>query len=399
MSDLSDRVDEIDPDAFERELRDGADVVVIDTRDRDAFAEWHVDAGDAQLLNMPESELVADPDTMLVGMPADARLRVICNAGNASRRVAAALDGHAREALSVRDGLIGWSRVLQHDEVPLPGSVTLLQFRREARGCLSYLVLAGGEALVVDPSANVQPYIDEAMARGARIVRVLDTHVHADHLSGARELARRTGAALHLSDGALARGVTYAAEVTAVTDGDALALGSETVRVVALPGHTSDMTGILIGEEVLIGGDSLFADGVARPDLESGDEGAATAARQLHRTLRERVAGLPDTTRLAPCHYPGGRRAGALAPPLGEVRAAVAELALDEDAFVERVLSAMPPRPANYLSIIGRNLGDDVSEEDAARLEIGANNCAANSGRAAGASRAIVGLAPEVSND
>jgi glyoxylase-like metal-dependent hydrolase (beta-lactamase superfamily II)/rhodanese-related sulfurtransferase len=379
-------VDEIDPATFERELRAGADVIVIDTRDRDAFAEWHVDGGGARVLNLPESELVADPGSTLAGIPSDANLRVICNAGNASRRVAAALDGHAREARSVRDGLIGWSRVLQHDEIPLSGPFALVQFRREARGCLSYLVVADGEALAVDPAPDVQPYLDEAAARGVRIVRVLDTHVHADHLSGARELARQTGAVLHLSDGALARGVRYSAEVTSVVDGDALALGGETVRVIALPGHTSDMTGILIGEEVLIGGDSLFVDGVARPDLETGDEGAATAARQLHRTLRDRVAGLPDATRLAPCHYPGGRLDGPLAPPLGEVRAAVAELALDEDAFVERVLSAMPPRPANYLSIIGVNLGDDVAEDAAARLEIGANNCAANPGWTAGAS-------------
>ena len=386
MSQSSGRhVAEIDPVTFERELRAGADVIVIDTRDRDAFAEWHVDAGGARLLNVPESELVADPDSRLAGIPLDASLRVICNAGNASRRVVAAFDGHARETLSVRGGLIGWSRVLQHDEIPLSGPFALVQFRREARGCLSYLVVADGQALVVDPAPDVQPYLDEAAARGVRIVRVLDTHVHADHLSGARELARQTGAALHLSDGALARGVRYAAEVTSVTDGDALALGGETVRVIALPGHTTDMTGILIGDEVLIGGDSLFVNGVARPDLETGDEGAATAARQLHRTLRERVAGLPDATRLAPCHYPGGRLDGALAPPLGEVRAAVVELALDEDAFVERVLSAMPPRPANYMSIIGVNLGDDVAEDAAARLEIGANNCGANPGWAAGA--------------
>lgn len=382
----SHRVNEIDPAVFERELRDGADVIVIDTRDRDAFADWHVDAGGVRLLNVPEVELVADPDATLGGIPSDAKLRVICNAGKASRRVAAALGGHARETRSVRDGLIGWSRVLQHDDVPLTGPFELVQFRREARGCLSYLVVADGQALVVDPSPDVQPYIDEAGARGARIVRVLDTHVHADHLSGARELARRTGAVLHLSLGALARGVTYSAEVTPVSDGDTLALGGEAVRVVALPGHTSDMTGILLGQDVLIGGDSLFADGVARPDLETGDEGAATAARQLYRTLRERIARLPDSTRLAPCHYPGGRLDGALAPALGEVRAAVSELALGEDAFVERVLSAMPPRPANYLSIIGVNLGGELPGDAAARLEIGANNCAANPDWAAGAS-------------
>ena len=110
---------------------------------------------------------------------------------------------------------------------------------------------------------------------------MLDTHVHADHVSGARELARRAGAVLHLSHPALARGVRYAAGVEGVGDGDALALGREAVHVVALPGHTTDMIGVRIGDEALIGGDSLFLDSVARPDLEAGDEGSAMAARQL----------------------------------------------------------------------------------------------------------------------
>jgi glyoxylase-like metal-dependent hydrolase (beta-lactamase superfamily II) len=370
-------VDEIPASEFERELRDGADVIVIDTRARDVFAEWHVETGGVRLLNVPEGELLADPDGTMAGIPQDARLRVICNAGNASRRVAAALEGHARETRSVRNGLVGWSRVLQHDDVPVPAPFVVVQFRREARGCLSYLVAAGGEALVVDPAPGVEAYLDEAAARGTRIVRVLDTHVHADHLSGARELARRAGAVLHMSEAALARGVRYADEVVAIHDGDELPLGDASVRVVALPGHTSDMTGVMIGDAALIGGDSLFADGVARPDLEDGDEGAPSAARRLHRTLRERVATLPEATLLLPCHYPGGRRDGAIAPTLREVREAVPELGLGEDAFVEQVLSAMPPRPENYLAIIGVNLGE-LPDGDAARLEIGANNCAAN---------------------
>ena len=149
------------------------------------------------------------------------------------------------------------------------------------------------------------------------------------------------------------------------------------MHVVALPGHTTDMVGVRIGDVALIGGDSLFLDSVARPDLEAGDEGSDGAARQLHRTLRERVATLPSQMLLLPCHYAGGRLDGPLVRPLGEVLAAVPEVSLDEDAFVREVLGAMPPRPLNYLAIIGVNLGDDLAPDAAARLEVGANNCAA----------------------
>ena len=111
-------------------------------------------------------------------------------------------------------------------------------------------------------------------------------------------------AVLHLSAAALARGVRYAAEVVPVRDGDDLTLGDASVRVVALPGHTSDMTGLMIGDGALIGGDSLFADGVARPDLENGDEGASVG----------RASAAPHAAR-AGCGAAGGHAAAAVPLP------------------------------------------------------------------------------------
>lgn len=377
MTPQSDTVVEIDPGSFERELRSGANVLVVDVRNRQAFASWHLPDGATPVVNVPEAELAADPAGALAGLAAGAAVRVICDAGNASKRGAAVLEQLGGDVRSIHGGMIGWSRVLQYDDVPVRGDISVVQFRREARGCLSYLVLADGEGLVVDPAPDVRPYLDAAACREVRIGHVLDTHVHADHLSGARDLARRSGATLHLSHRAVARGVTYAADVAGVGDGDPIALGGHEVHVIALPGHTTDMVGVRIGDAALVGGDSLFLDSVARPDLEAGDEGSDDAARQLHRTLRERIATLPPGMLLLPCHYAGGRLDGPLVQPLGEVLVAVPEVALDEEAFVRQVLSAMPPRPLNYLAIIGVNLGDDLAPDAAARLEVGANNCAA----------------------
>ncbi len=374
MTHRAESVAEIDPASFERELRSGANVVVIDVRDREAFDAWHIPAAGPSVVNVPEADVLARPDSVVI--PEGAAVRLICNAGNASARAAALLDHAATDVRSVHDGMIGWSRVLQYDDVPLPGKIAVVQFRREARGCLSYLVIGGGEALVVDPAPDVRAYLDAAACRGVRIRRVLDTHVHADHLSGARDLARLAGATLHLSHPAIARGVRYATEVEGVGDDDALTLGDQAVHVVALPGHTTDMIGVRIGDEALIGGDSVFLDSVARPDLEAGDDGSAMAAGQLYRTLHERVLTLPPAMLLLPCHYAGGRLDGPIVGRLDAVRAAIPELDMDEAGFVRQVLAAMPPRPANYLAIIAVNLGDDVEPDDAARLEIGANNCA-----------------------
>lgn len=370
-------VPEVGPDQLERELGQGAAVAVLDIRDPEEFARWRVDTCGVPILNVPLGDL--DRAVGAIAAVGRRELRVICTRGKSSVAAVEELVRRGVPAASVRGGMIAWGRLLVADPVDIGTPTAVVQLRRQSRGCLSYVLARDGQALVVDPAPDVDAYVREAERLGARITGVLDTHVHADHLSGARALADRTGAALHLSRAALARGVRDAGRVDPVADGDLLPLGAAEVRVLALPGHTSDNTGLLVDGRALVLGDSLFADAVARPDLEAGDEGAPEAARVLYRTLRERVLTLPDDLVLLPCHYAGGRVPGAIAPTLGEVRRSQELLELDEDAFVERVLSEMPERPQNYRAIIAVNLGDSgLAEVD--RLEVGANNCAAGPG-------------------
>ncbi|MBS1862826.1 MAG: MBL fold metallo-hydrolase [Actinobacteria bacterium] len=163
----------------------------------------------------------------------------------------------------------------------------------------------GGRGARRRPGARPGFYLDLARDLDARITTVFDTHIHADHISGARELAMASAATLRLSEAALERGLTYADRVVPVADGEELTVGGVTLRALALPGHTTDMTGLVIEDRALIGGDSLFADGIARPDLQRGDsEGAKEMALMLHATLHGRVLALGDDTVLLPCHAP-----------------------------------------------------------------------------------------------
>jgi glyoxylase-like metal-dependent hydrolase (beta-lactamase superfamily II)/rhodanese-related sulfurtransferase len=369
---------EIDPEELEREIAAGVPLALIDLRDEASFAAWHIDAAPGVVRNIPDAAFSSAVDAVLADIPSDARVRLICAAGRTSlERVGVAARLRPGSA-SVRGGMIGWSRVLVHDQVPVPGPAAIVQFRRQARGCLSYLVESDAEALVVDPAPAVEPYRELAARAGARIVAVFDSHVHADHLSGARELAAATGARLCMSRQAMRRGMADPASFMPLADGERIELGRADVRMIALPGHTTDMAGLLVDGGALIGGDSLFADSVARPDLEAGDAGSAAAAGALYRTIHERILTLPGTIRLLPCHYPGGRRDGPLAPTLSAVRDAVPELRLDEAEFAARVTASMPPRPANHEQIIAVNLGRG-RDLDAPRLEVGANNCAIGS--------------------
>lgn len=368
---------EISAAQFESEIREGRPIVILDVRDPASFDEWRIDPDGRELVNIPAARVEADAADVARSLAAGERpVRVICTRGQTSRSAAAALRDAGVDAVSVRGGMVAWAGLLTPDEVPLPSGATVVQFRREARGCLSYLIVADGEALAVDPAPDIAPYEDEARRRSARITAIVDTHVHADHLSGARDLAAATGAPLYLSHGAVARGAEQTGST--VSDGDTLSIGSSTVTIRELPGHTSDNIGLIVDGAALVAGDSLFADSVARPDLEAGDAGASDAARLLHHTLHERILPLDREVVLLPCHYEGGRRARPVAPTLGEVRDTVHLLALGEDAFVHEALEAMPPRPANYEQIIAANLRPRT-DPALAGLEVGANNCATTS--------------------
>lgn len=366
----------ITADELASELHDTqTTVVLIDVRDADDFARGHIESA-SRIVNLNEDDIAADPWDVLVDLPSWTTLRVVCYAGVRSQRVTAQLAGRFSDVRSLDGGMTAWSQRLRADAIPIADS-QITQFRREARGCLSYLIGYDDEALVVDPGINIQPYIDEATRRGQRITRVFDTHIHADHVSGARRLAETVGATYHVSLKAIDRGLATVASVAPVTDGDELSIGSRTVRVIALPGHTSDMTGLVIGTSALIGGDSIFVDSVARPDLEDGVDGAAAGARVLFATIHQRIGQLPDEMLLLPCHYCGGALDGAHSCTLGQARADLPELSLSEDAFVEEILDQLPPVPGNHLDVIQANLGTLDPSIDPATLEVGENRCAA----------------------
>lgn len=368
----------IEPGELAERIASGDAPPILDVRDPQRFAAWRISAPGRALdvRNLPWNEAVARADELAEQV--EPGTVVVCNVGQTASVVAEELLRRGVVAPVLRGGMDAWIGAYHGAPVELGvDGLEVVQVQRVGRGCFSYLVAAGGEALVVDPGPDPVVYERAAAAANARIVGVLDTHLHADHLSGARDLAARTGARLHLSRGALERGVSFAGDVSPVEDGDALDVGGVSVRALSLPGHTTDMTGLVVAGRALIGGDSLFADAVARPDLEVGEADASLdMARRLHRTIHGRILALGDDVRLLPGHYGGGVLPGAVAPTLGEVRARLPELALDEEAFARRTVEAMPERPANYLAIIEANRGYGPA---APTLEAGANNCAASS--------------------
>jgi len=400
-------VESVTPETLKSRIDDGESVTILDARMSGDYEEWHIDGENVESINVPyfhflEDELDAD---IIADVPDDREVTVLCAKGGASEYVAGTLADRGYDVHHLEDGMNGWARIYETVEVTdYDGAGTLLQYQRPSSGCLGYLVYDDGEAAIIDPlRAFADRYFDDADELGVDLKYALDTHIHADHISGVRGLDA-AGVEGVIPAAAVDRGVTYAAEqssaspvsqarqdaddLTTAEDGDTFEVGDVTIETVATPGHTTGMTSYLVDDSLLATGDGLFIESVARPDLEEGDEGAPDAARMLYESLQERVLTLPDDTLIGGAHFSDAAEPandGTYTAPIGQLVEEMDALTMDEDDFVETILADMPPRPANYEDIIATNLGQNtVDDEEAFTLELGPNNCAASQDSLAG---------------
>jgi glyoxylase-like metal-dependent hydrolase (beta-lactamase superfamily II) len=381
----------VEPETLKDRIDAGDDVTLLDARMRSDYEEWRIDGENVTSINVPYFEFLEDEidDDVLDRIPDDREVTVLCAKGGASEYVAGTLAERGYDVDHLEDGMNGWASIYETVEVEgYDGAGTLLQYQRPSSGCLGYLLYDDGEAAIIDPlRAFTDRYLADADDLGVDLKYALDTHVHADHISGVRDLDAN-GVEGVIPAAAVDRGVTYADDLTTAADGDAFAVGDATIETVHTPGHTTGMTSYLIDDGLLATGDGLFVESVARPDLEEGDEGAPDAARMLYESLQERVLTLPDDTLIGGAHFSDAAEPaadGTYTAPIGRLVDDMDALTMDEDEFVDLVLSDMPPRPANYEDIIATNLGRHaVDDEEAFTLELGPNNCAASQDSLAG---------------
>jgi rhodanese-related sulfurtransferase/glyoxylase-like metal-dependent hydrolase (beta-lactamase superfamily II) len=239
------------------------------------------------------------------------------------------------------------------------------QYYLECLSHASYLVgdESTGRAVVVDPQRDVSQYVVDAEHQGLRIERVIETHVHADFLSGHLELAARTGATISYGDGAA---VEFA--IDPLHHGERLRLGEVTLDILATPGHTPESICIVVSEHPgdavpygVLTGDTLFIGDVGRPDLlASAGCTAEELARRLYHSLRDTLLSLPDATRVFPAHGAGSacgkQLSTATQSTIGEQRQSNYALApMTEDEFVAAVTEGQPPRPGYFSFDAARN--------------------------------------------
>jgi glyoxylase-like metal-dependent hydrolase (beta-lactamase superfamily II)/rhodanese-related sulfurtransferase len=244
-----------------------------------------------------------------------------------------------------------------------------MRIERFYLGCLahaSYLVSDAGEAAVIDPQRDVDLYLREAAARNLRIRWVIETHVHADFVSGHVELAHRTGAAICLGAGS---GATF--EHRALRDGDSLPLGDGALHVLTTPGHTEESICVRIDEpRAVFTGDTLFIGDVGRPDL-SPTRTPKELAALLYDSLHEKLLKLDDETLVYPAHGAGSlcgkQMSGDAVSTIGkERRMNYAVQPMSREAFVELLTADLPPRPAYFSEEVRKNRAGAADLEELA---------------------------------
>jgi glyoxylase-like metal-dependent hydrolase (beta-lactamase superfamily II)/rhodanese-related sulfurtransferase len=372
---------EITPDELYQDIRRGSRPFILDVRNEEEFANWAIEGLPAHsLLNIPYFVFLEDETECLKKLPRGQDVIVVCAKGGSSAFVASLLVQHGICARNLQGGMIAWGdlHVTACVASPPESAVTLFQINRVGKRCLSYVIVSDREALVVDPARHIDWYTSLAQAQQAQITRVIDTHLHADHLSGGPALSRALGIPYHIRlDDAAGAQFSY----HSLDDGARLALGSSVVEIIALhtPGHTPGSTSLLVNDRYLLTGDTLFVGGIGRPDL--GDK-AEEWAQLLYRTLFDRIAQLPDDVLILPAHYSDlaeMRRDGIVTATLGEARQKNPVFERRTEAeFLAYVLGRLPDQPSIYQEIRRANLGRiSLDPERATEAELGPNQCAA----------------------
>jgi glyoxylase-like metal-dependent hydrolase (beta-lactamase superfamily II) len=380
---MRDSVPQIAPDELARRLDQGEALQVLDVRTPDRVAGGHIDLGRGlEFRALPNSKLFALPALDALGVTAARPIAVVCGHGNSSKQTVAFLRARGLDAVSVTGGMAAWEAVyVPRTLAPTRTIEHVVQLDRVGKGALGYVLASRGDAFVVDPGRHLDRIDALLAALRIRPVGVVDTHAHADYVSGARDAAARWSVPYYLHeddarspyDGTPGR-LTY----QALRDGGTLRFGAAALRVVHTPGHTLGSVSLLSDDGLALTGDFVFVQAIGRPDLGGqADAWARLLWSSLERARRE----WPGDAVVLPAHYAGEteRRADrAVAARWDVVTATNAPVAIQNEAtFLQWVADHTRPPPAAYRTIKLTNLGlATPSLREVEELEAGPNVCA-----------------------
>lgn len=354
------------------------DLFILDVRNESDYNDWKIEGKNFEFLNIPYFDLLDGVEEILDQIPANKEILVVCAKEGSSVMVAEMLSEAGLDVFYLKGGMKAWSEHLESVRIgALTNGAEIYQFVRLGKGCLSYMVVSNGEAAVIDSTRMIDAYLDFADDIGVKITHVLDTHLHADHISGGRRIAEVTNAAYWLPPKDAAE-VTF--EYQPLESGNVITIGHTAIDIQALysPGHTIGSTSFVVDQKYLLSGDILFIDSIGRPDLAGLAE---DWVGDLRETLYKRYKQLSDELIVLPSHFmiiDELNEDGSVAKKLGALFAENHGLNIaDETEFRELVTGNLPPQPNAYQEIRETNMGKiEPDDEKQREMEIGPNRCA-----------------------
>ncbi|WP_108993094.1 MBL fold metallo-hydrolase [Paenibacillus agaridevorans] len=355
------------------------ELFILDVRNESEFMNWKIEGVKINLLNIPYFDLLDGVDDALDKIPDGKNILVVCAKEGSSIFIAEQLAEAGKSNIHyLEGGMKAWSDYMEPVKIgDLKDGGELYQFVRIGKGCLSYMVLSGGEAVMIDTLRMIDVFEQFASDKGAKIKHTLDTHLHADHISGGRLLAEKTGATYWLPP----RDATEVIfDFEPLEEGKEIKVGHSNIRIQPIysPGHTIGSTSLIIDEQYLLSGDILFVESIGRPDLAGKAEDWVA---DLRSTLYKTYKGLSDDLMVLPAHF--GKiselgRDGKVAARLGDLYKNNPGLNMQSnDDFRSAVTENLPPQPNAYQEIRQTNMGRMTpNEEEQREMEWGPNRCA-----------------------
>lgn len=350
---------------------------LLDVRNEDDFQDWKIDGGNTVHLNVPYFELIDGVDSIMGQIPSDRKIVVVCAKEGSSVLIAEYLAEKGMDVSYLVGGMKSWSEYLYPVAAFQDENIKVYQFIRVGKGCLSYMILSGNEALVVDPSRFIDVYKKVAEEEGVSITHIVDSHLHADHISGGHDLALQTGAKYYVMK---SEGAIFDFEPLEYYERINFEKVHLEVLAVKTPGHTPGSVSFFVNDRLLFSGDTIFVSGLGRPDLGGK---AREWARDLYDTVYSKVSRFADDVLVLPAHYGSFNEEineeGYIGNTLGNIRKnnEIMEGKSIEEFVEEVAKSASTETPPNFEDIIAINKGIRMAtSEEMQEMEIGPNRCA-----------------------
>ncbi|MCM3145556.1 MBL fold metallo-hydrolase [Brevibacillus sp. MER 51] len=355
------------------------ELFILDVRNTSDYENWRIEGHRVVSMNIPYFDLLDGVESVLEKIPVNQKVLVVCAKEGSSIFVAEMLaEAGIADVSYLQGGMKAWSEHLEPVKVgDLRDGGAIYQFVRIGKGCLSYMVVSGGEAAVVDTLRMTDVYEAFAAKHQWTIKHTIDTHLHADHISGGKKLADQLDASYWLPEKD-AEEVTYS--YRKLEEGQEIQVGATKIAILPIysPGHTIGSTSLIVDDTFFLTGDSLFVASIGRPDLAGKAE---DWVGDLHNTLYNRYKELPEHLVVLPAHFGSYTEIGSM----GVVSARLGDLyrnnpgltIADESEFRHIVTHHLPPQPNAYQEIRQVNMGKlRPSEEEQQEMEVGPNRCA-----------------------